>query len=286
MGMPFIGGGGLLYNFKWICQEGIKINNVAFVIVILQSCGPSVSTPALLWFHGVQFTGFLQQWNTTPTYMVDLLGNAAILQRMWSRQHPANNMWLHGWPCSVLPELFVVWGTHHKKSSWIGPWICDGLCAAIRHLLLPCWQLGSQWRCQTATRGVKGCEKILRSDLDWMEWWHTYICTRWSRPFSKRENRCLGRWMMLVQRQNLSSTVWMKKKNCHIGVTITTNWPLHLDLTAQLMVILHSAFSRIWRYYCGDCQLPPSSLRNVVGSAIVVWGFQLKPSFQAWCLFK
>jgi hypothetical protein len=58
---------------------------------------------------------------------------------------------------------------------------------------------------------------------------------------------------MLVQRQNLSSTVWMKKKNCHIGVTITTNWPLHLDLTAQLMVIPHSTFSRIWRYYCGDC---------------------------------
>jgi hypothetical protein len=158
-----------------------------------------------------------------------------------------------GWPCLVLPELFVEWGTHHKKSSWIGPWICNGLYAVIRHLSLPCWQLGSQWRCQTATRGVKGCEKILRSDLDWMEWWRAYICTRWSRPSSKRENRCLGRWMMLVQRQNLSSIVWMKKKNCHIGVSITTNWLLHLDLTAQLMVIVHSTFSRIWRYYCGDC---------------------------------
>lgn len=93
--MPFIGGA--LVQFQWICQEGIKINNVAFVIVILQSCGPSVSSPALLWFHGVQFTGFLQQWSTTPTYIVDLLGNPAILQRMWSRQHHANNMWLGGW---------------------------------------------------------------------------------------------------------------------------------------------------------------------------------------------
>lgn len=46
-GYAFHLGGGLLYNFKWICQEGIKINNVAFVIVILQSCGPSVSSPAL-----------------------------------------------------------------------------------------------------------------------------------------------------------------------------------------------------------------------------------------------
>ncbi len=31
-GYPFHWGG-LLYNFKWICQEGIKINNVAIVIV-------------------------------------------------------------------------------------------------------------------------------------------------------------------------------------------------------------------------------------------------------------
>ncbi len=245
--------GGLLYNFKWICQEDIKINNVAFVIVILQSCGPSVSSPALLSFHGVQFTGFLQQWNTTPTYIVDLLGNATILQRMWSRQHPANNMWLRGW-LALLGNprtLCRVGNTSQKK---LLNWTLDmrwALCCY--QTLLPCWQLGSQWRCQTATRGVKGCEKILRLDLDWMEWWCAYICTRWSRPSSKRENRCLGRWMMLVQRQNLSSTVWMKKKNCHIGVSITTNWLLHLDLTAQLMVILYSTFSRIWRYYCGDC---------------------------------
>jgi hypothetical protein len=61
--------------------------------------------------------------------------------------------------------------------------------------------------------------------------------------------------MMLVQRQNLSSTVWIKKKNCHIGVSITTNWLLDLDFTEQLMVILHSKFSRIWRYYCGDCHV-------------------------------
>jgi hypothetical protein len=51
-------------------------------VTFIKSCGPSVSSPALLSFHGVQFTGFLQQWNTTPTYIVDLLGNATILQRM------------------------------------------------------------------------------------------------------------------------------------------------------------------------------------------------------------
>ncbi len=43
------------------------------------------------------------------TFMVNLLGCAGHLQRIWSWQCPVNHMWLHGWLCLVLAEFVVMW---------------------------------------------------------------------------------------------------------------------------------------------------------------------------------
>jgi hypothetical protein len=44
----------------------------------------------------------------------------------------------------------------------------------------------------------------------------------------------------------------MKKTNYRIGVTITINWPLHMDSSKQLVVMFPSRNSRIWCFNYGD----------------------------------
>jgi hypothetical protein len=77
-------------------------------------------------------------------------------------------------------------------------------------------------------------------------------------------NVTLGRWMMLLHTQHLSNTMYMKKTNYHISVTITTNWPLHMDSSRQLVIMFPSRDSRIWSFNCGDYHTVTKFLEKIL----------------------
>jgi hypothetical protein len=102
----------VLKHFKWMCGEGVQPDEMTFVTFLLSACSHAGSVDEGMRCYASTITVYMISAKLEHySCMVDLLDCASNLQEAENTvmECPVNQMWLHGWLCSVLAEFMVMW---------------------------------------------------------------------------------------------------------------------------------------------------------------------------------